>query len=59
MLYFCFKYFIRLRGTTQFLSNSVVDPHRFNADPDPAFFLITDPDPDHNADPDPVPEPGF
>jgi hypothetical protein len=29
----------------------VVDLHRFNADPDPAFFLITDPDP--------VPDPGF
>ncbi len=28
-----------------------VDPHWFNADPDPAFFLI--------ADPDPVPNPGF
>ena len=62
-LYFCFKYFIRLRGTTQFLSNRVVDPHRFNSDPDtdpdPAFFIIADPDPDHNADPDPVPDPGF
>jgi hypothetical protein len=30
---------------------SVVDPHRFNADPDPSFFLI--------ADPDPVLNPGF
>jgi hypothetical protein len=29
----------------------VVDPHRFNADPDPAFFLI--------SDPDPVPNPGL
>jgi hypothetical protein len=29
----------------------VVDPHWFNADPDPAFFLF--------ADPDPVPNPGF
>ncbi len=29
----------------------VVDPHWFFADPDPAFFLITDPDP--------VPNPGF
>jgi hypothetical protein len=28
-----------------------VDPHWFNGDPDPAFFLI--------ADPDPVPNPGF
>ncbi len=28
-----------------------MDPHRFNADPDPAFFLI--------ADPDPVLNPGF
>jgi hypothetical protein len=25
-----------------------VDPHCFNADPDPAFFLIADPDPDPN-----------
>jgi hypothetical protein len=23
----------------------VSDPHRFNADPDPTFFLIADPDP--------------
>ncbi len=23
----------------------VSDPHGFNADPDPAFFLIADPDP--------------
>ncbi len=30
----------------------VLDPHWFNADPDPAFFLIADPD-------DPVPNPGF
>ncbi len=29
----------------------VMDPHSFNADPHPAFFLI--------ADPDPVPNPGF
>ncbi len=29
----------------------VADPHWFNADPDPAFFPI--------ADPDPVPNPGF
>ncbi len=34
-----------------------MDPHWFNADPEPAFFLIADPDP--NADPDPVPELGF
>jgi hypothetical protein len=34
-----------------------VDPHRFNTDPDPAFFLIADPGPD--TDPDPVPNPGF
>jgi hypothetical protein len=39
------------------LLTEVVDPHRFNADPDPAFFLIADPDPD--TDPDPVPNPGF
>ncbi len=30
----------------------VSDPHWFNADPDPAFYLIADPDPD--LDPDPV-----
>ncbi len=48
-----------------------VDPHWCNADPDTdpdlAFFLIADldpdpnadPDPDSNADPDPVPIPGF
>ncbi len=35
----------------------VVDPHWFNADPDPAFYLIADPDLD--TDPDPVPNPGF
>ncbi len=29
----------------------VSDPHWFNADPDPTFFLI--------ADPDAVPDPGF
>ena len=26
---------------------------------DPAFFLISNPDPDPNADPDPVPDPGL
>ncbi len=36
----------------------------FNADPDPAFYLNADPDPDPdpgsqiNADPDPDPDPG-
>jgi hypothetical protein len=35
----------------------VVDPHCFNADPDPAFFRIADPDP--YSDPDPVPDSGF
>ncbi len=30
-----------------------------NADPDPAFFLIADQDPDPNADPAPGPDPGF
>jgi hypothetical protein len=29
----------------------IVDLHGFNADPDPSFFLI--------ADPDSVPDPGF
>jgi hypothetical protein len=31
-----------------------VDPHPFNADPDPAFSLYSDPGPDlhSNADPD-------
>jgi hypothetical protein len=33
-------------------SSRVVDPHRFNTDPDPAFFLIADPDPG-------VPNPGL
>ncbi|OBQ33754.1 MAG: hypothetical protein AN484_27055 [Aphanizomenon flos-aquae WA102] len=33
-------------------STSVVDPHSKNADPDPAFYLNADPDPD--ADPDPA-----
>ncbi len=41
----------------------VVDPHCFNADPDPAFFLIADPDPAFiliaDPDPDPVLNPGF
>ncbi len=32
-----------------------MDPHCFNADPDPAFFLFADPD----TDPDPVSNPGF
>jgi hypothetical protein len=40
-----------------FLVLSLVDLHSFNADPDPACFLIADPDP--NADPDLVPDPGF
>jgi len=35
----------------------VVDPYWFNADPDPAFFLIADPDTD--PAPDPVPNTGF
>ncbi len=42
-----------------FLTSRVVDPHWFNTDPDPAFFLIADPDPVFNADPDRVPDPGF
>ncbi len=37
----------------------VVDPHWFNSDPDPAFFLIVNPDQDTYPDPDPVPNPGF
>ncbi len=28
----------------------VSDPYSFNADPDPAFFLIEDPDPDLDPD---------
>ncbi len=32
-----------------------MDPHLFNADPDPAFFLMADPDPDSNVDAYPVP----
>jgi hypothetical protein len=30
--------------------NRVVDPHRFNADLDPAFFLTVDPDPISSQD---------
>jgi hypothetical protein len=30
---------------------SVSDPHRFYADPDPAFLLNADPDPDPGPDP--------
>jgi hypothetical protein len=37
----------------------VVNPHKFNADPDPAFFLIAGPDPDTDTDPDPAPNPGI
>jgi hypothetical protein len=32
---------------------------KITTDPDPAFFLIADPDPDPNADPDPLPDPGL
>ncbi len=34
-----------------------MDPHHFNADPDPAFHFNADPDPifHFNADPDPAP----
>jgi hypothetical protein len=39
-----------LKGPSNQISR-VVDPHWFNADPDPSFFL--------NVDPDPVPNPGF
>jgi hypothetical protein len=37
------------------LPSSAVDPHLFNADPYPAFYLNADPDPGSqtNADPDP------
>jgi hypothetical protein len=34
-----------------FLQSSVSDPHRFYADPDPAFLLNADPDPDLDPDP--------
>jgi hypothetical protein len=37
----------------------VGDSHRFNADPDPACFLIAGPDPDADTDSDPVLDPGF
>ena len=37
----------------------IVDPHWSNADPDPAFFLIADPDPDTDAEPDPEMNPRF
>jgi hypothetical protein len=42
-------------------SSRVADPHWFNADPDPAFFLIADPDPAFFliSDPDPVVDLGF
>jgi hypothetical protein len=45
---------LRLLGTEEerkTFQAGFVDPHSYNADPDPAFFLI--------ADPDPVPNPGF
>jgi hypothetical protein len=35
-------------------SSSIVDQHRFDADPDPHFYVDADPDPDwhqNNADP--------
>ena len=31
-----------------------MDPHWFFADPDPAFFLNGDRDPDRDQDPDPI-----
>jgi hypothetical protein len=31
--------------------SSVSDPHRFYADPDPAFLLNADPDPEPDPDP--------
>jgi hypothetical protein len=36
--------------TDQVVRGRVSDPHLFNADPDPAFFLIADPDPDPGFD---------
>ena len=36
-----------------------MDPYTFYTDPDPAFFLNTDPDPDPNTDPDQDPVPVF
>jgi hypothetical protein len=35
---------------TRFLAPWVADPHLFNANPDPAFFLIANPDPDPGFD---------
>ncbi len=29
-----------------------MNPHLFNADPDPAFFLTADPDPDPSPNPE-------
>jgi hypothetical protein len=39
--------FLSCLGRIEFVSVliRVADPHGFNADPDPAFFLIADPDP--------------
>jgi hypothetical protein len=35
-----------------------VDPHWFNADPDPAFYLNADPDPGGQTNADPDQDPG-
>ncbi len=53
----CFFAACRSLPVVRHLKSRVVDPHRFNADPDPAFFLIADPALD--TDPDPVSNPGF
>ncbi len=40
--------FLKFNHLSKSLSTRVSYPHLFNADPDPAFFLIADPDPGVN-----------
>jgi hypothetical protein len=49
----------KARITVIKVETGVANPHHFNADPDPVFYLNANPDPDphfhFNEDPDPFP----
>jgi hypothetical protein len=39
------SFYVKVRCRMWCWTGGCVDPHCFNADPDPAFFIIADPDP--------------
>jgi hypothetical protein len=41
--------FVMINSDAQYHCGEVVDPHHFNADPDPTYHLKADPDPEDPA----------